>query len=217
MQQTVTGSGAAECSAHAASALLRTALPCTPANQYALYLVDERACLNALLGEPRLLTMTPDAVRLDLDDPCTSAEVAALARAAIRQDGMTAQDTCAVLAVVSCYRSANFVAAPPMEVRPDGTRLTSFRASLAKFAQISGSSAPEPGTPAWNRAVAKALATAREAISAGSDERTTSPPPAAPDDHLFGTDKTTSRLSKRMSAAEFDSLAEAAGLSVRAT
>ena len=36
------------------------------ANRYALYLVDERACVAALLGEPRLLAMVPDAVQIDL-------------------------------------------------------------------------------------------------------------------------------------------------------
>ena len=70
------------------------------ANQYALYLVDERACLNALLGEPRLLTMVPDAIRIDLDDKDTSPEVAALARAFIARDGKSNASRCAVLSVV---------------------------------------------------------------------------------------------------------------------
>ena len=190
--------------------------PCPAANQYALYLVDERACLNALLGEPRLLTMTPDAVRIELDDPGTSPEVAALARSIIARDGKAERDTCAVLAVVACYRSAHFVPAPPMEVRVDGTRLTSFRASLASFAGLgTDGTGAEPGSTAWNCAVSKALAAAREQIRQAGG----APAPAAlpsPLDCLYGTDKHTARLSTRMTAAQFNSLAHAAGVSVRA-
>jgi hypothetical protein len=36
------------------------------ANVYAIYLVDVRAGLNALLGEPRYLSMVPDFAKIDL-------------------------------------------------------------------------------------------------------------------------------------------------------
>lgn len=179
----------------------------TDANQYALYLVDERACLNALLGEPRLLTMVPDAVRIDLDDKDTSPEVAALARAFIAKDGKANTKQCAVLAVVPCYASRHFVAAPPMERRTDGTSLTSFRASLAAFAGLPPSA--EPGTGEWNAAVAKALKAQRESIAASGGAL---PALARSDDSLYGTDCSTARLSRRLSAAEFNAVATLAGL-----
>ena len=179
----------------------------TDANQYALYLVDERACLNALLGEPRLLTMVPDAVRIDLDDKDTSPEVAALARAFIKMDGKANAKQCAVLAVVPCYASRDFVPAPPMERRADGTSLTSFRASLAAFAGLPPS--VEPGTTEWNAAVAKALKAQRESIAASGGAL---PSLERSDDSLYGTDGSTARLSRRLSADEFNAAAALAGL-----
>eukprot|EP00930_Biecheleria_cincta_P059621 TRINITY_DN45330_c0_g1_i1.p1 TRINITY_DN45330_c0_g1~~TRINITY_DN45330_c0_g1_i1.p1 ORF type:complete len:295 (-),score=48.25 TRINITY_DN45330_c0_g1_i1:187-1071(-) len=182
-------------------------------NQYALYLVDERSCLNALLGEPRLLTMTPDAVRIELDDPATSPDVTALARAIIARDGKKEIRNCAVLAVVPCYKSKHFVPAPPVEVRPDGTRLTSFRASLTAFAGLA-STGQEPGSAEWNRAVASALAKCREEIASGkanSEEVN-----GIRDDSLYGTSPACARLSRRMTAAEFNALAAEAGLALQA-
>ena len=190
------------------------------ANQYALYLVDERACLNALLGEPRLLTMVPDAVRIQLDDKDTSPEVAALARAFVAADGKANTHECAVLAVVPCYQARSFVPAPPVETRADGTRLTSFRASLAAFAGLDAA-AVAPGSQSWNDAVGRALAAKRAAIAAAP------PAPAAdaqgrlpvgvPDDALYGTDRATARLSRRLTAAEFNNMAKAAGIRMRVT
>jgi hypothetical protein len=181
------------------------------ANQYAIYLVDERACLNALLGEPRLLTMVPDAIRIDLDDKDTSPEVAALARAFIAKDGKSNTKQCAVLSVVPCYQSASFVPAPAMEERPDGTKLTSFRASLAAFAGIKDAA---PGSAEWNCAVAKALAVQREAIANGKGSAPATK--AAPkDDSLYGTDPNTCRLSRRLSPEEFNAMCAAAGISLR--
>jgi len=184
------------------------------ANQYALYLVDERACLNALLGEPRLLTMVPDAVRIELDDPATSPEVAALARAFIARDGKSEMRTCAVLAVVPCYRSKHFVPAPPMEVRGDGTRLTSFRASLAAFADLPKTA--EPGSAEWNGSVARTLA-ARRAENAGKASREEGPADVIADDSLYGTSPACTRLSRRITAAEFNAVAKEAGLDLRAS
>lgn len=175
------------------------------ANQYAVYLVDERACLNALLGEPRLLTMVPDAVRLQLNDKDTSPEVAALARAFIAKDGKSNADECAVLAVVPCFRSRHFVPAPPVEARADGTRLTSFRRSLAAFAGLDAERVA-PGTAEWDGAVGRALAAHRSALA----ETGTA------DEALYGTDKATARLSRRLTADEFNEAARAAGLELRA-
>ena len=185
------------------------------ANQYALYLVDERACLVALLGEPRLLTMCPDALRIDLTDHQTSPDVAALARAIIARDGKTETDTCAVLCVVPCYLPRHFVAAPIIERRLDGTKLTSFRASLAAFAELPQSA--EPGTVGWNDAVADALAKAREKISPTKMRPSNEIPGFLPtDDSLYGTTPAMARLSRRMTPGEFNALAVEAGIEARA-
>mmetsp|Transcript_42836 Transcript_42836/g.99188 ORF Transcript_42836/g.99188 Transcript_42836/m.99188 type:complete len:295 (-) Transcript_42836:116-1000(-) len=181
------------------------------ANQYALYLVDERSCLNALLGEPRLLTMAPDAVRLELDDPSTSPEVASLARAIIAHDGKSEVRNCAVLAVVPCYKAKHFVPAPPMEIRVDGTRLTSFRASLAAFAALPFDA--EPGSAKWNGAVADTLAKHRQEVASGKGKSCEGS--VTLDDSLYGTSPGCARLSRRMTVAEFNARAEEAGIALR--
>ena len=47
----------------------------TDANLYAVYLVHEAVVLKALLGEPRYLSIAPDAVRIDLEAAHTSPAV----------------------------------------------------------------------------------------------------------------------------------------------
>jgi len=136
------------------------------ANLYSIYLVDERACLSALLGEPRFLAMAPDALRIDLDDPLTSRGVVdyAASHDALGRGCSVSADsfehratTCAVMAVIAVFKAPSFVAAPPFEVRPDGTRVTGFRASLALFAGCAVDAEPS----AWNAAVAAKLAETR--------------------------------------------------------
>ena len=39
------------------------------ANQYAVFLVPTPACINAVLGEPRFLSICPDAVAIDCQVP----------------------------------------------------------------------------------------------------------------------------------------------------
>lgn len=154
------------------------------ANVYSVYLIDERACVNALLGEPRYLSMAPDALRLDLLDPLTSPRVVEFARAKLADANAT---SCAVLSVVAAYNSCRFVEAPPFEVREDGTRVTSFRKSLALFAGIEESVL---GTPQWNGAVSAALARASAMLPAQA-ERT-----------LYASTTEIGRLSSRISVEE---------------
>ena len=173
------------------------------ANQYALYLVDERACLNALLGEPRLLTTVPDAIRIDLDDKDTSPEVAALARAFIARDGKSNASQCAVLSVVPCYQSPNSVPAPPMEVPRRhrvyvlprvARRLRGHRRGRAQFSRV-------------NRDTA--LAAQRGHLQGQERGRRCHSQPK--DDSLYGTDPNTCRLSRRLTADEFNEICDASG------
>ena len=102
---------------------------------------------------------------------------------------------------------------PPLlaQTRADGTRLTSFQASLAAFA---GNTRSEPGSAEWNAAVAKALKKEREAIAASSGKKVKTPADHSEprDDRLYGTDPSTARLSRRLSVAEFNAMAESAGI-----
>ena len=192
------------------------------ANRYALYIIDERACLEALLGEPRLLTMAPDAVRIDLDDPLTSPDVASLARAMMEEfctnefETTFQTDQCACLAVVACYKPRTFIAAPPFKIREDGTEITSFQESLASFAGINtGANSTDvvPGSIAWNQAVASALQAVR--VKKNESIVNSNVDIANQNDYLYGTTKTCFRLSRRMAASKFNLIAQSAGLSLR--
>lgn len=164
------------------------------ANLYSVYLIDERACVRALLGEPRYLSMAPDALRLDLRDPLTSPQVVEFARAKLADANAT---SCAVLSVVSAYHSCRYVEAPPFEVREDGTRVTSFRKSLALFAGIKESAL---GSPQWNDAVGAALARASSMLLTNAEST------------LYASTTDVGRLSSRISVEEACGLYRCAGL-----
>eukprot|EP00978_Attheya_sp_CCMP212_P043434 scaffold283474_cov63-Attheya_sp.AAC.2 len=193
-------------------------------NQYALYLVDERACLQALLDEPRFLTMTPDTLRLEIDDADTSPAVRALARTLIQMEDKSNTSQATLLAVVPClFSQTHFYPAPHHRLREDGSRLYSFQSSLAKFAGIHENEQnyiAEPGSAEWNLAVAKALAKVRStnALKKQQEGETSTPPHSSPMNvDLYGSDKTMSRLSRRMSVEEFNEVASKAGISLRAS
>lgn len=59
---------------------LRTEGDPKDANVYACFAVSESAALRALLGEPRMLGMTPDTVLVDLNAEVGSMPVCAFAR-----------------------------------------------------------------------------------------------------------------------------------------
>uniref|UniRef100_A0A7S1V7A6 Uncharacterized protein n=1 Tax=Grammatophora oceanica TaxID=210454 RepID=A0A7S1V7A6_9STRA len=204
-------------------------------NQYALYLVDERACMNALLGEPRYLTMTPDAIRLCLNDCDTSPNVRAIARAMIDMEEertttiassnnnqtMNHEEAC-VLSVVSCYHDTRHFHPAPFVTRSDGSRLTSFRSSLATFAGVptdDSSNSIQPGSKEWNDCVAKALQEFRrkqeEQHQAPSTTAVTNIHNATTN-NLYGSDKFTCRLSRRMTVEEFNHICETAGVDLQA-
>eukprot|EP00971_Amphidinium_carterae_P209645 4158658-Amphidinium_carterae.1 len=115
--------------------------------------------------------MAPDALRISLDDPGTSPAVRRLARTMAQHKGVPPSaaltlSEAAILAVISVRQGSRFVEAPTIEQRPDGTRLTSFVASLARLAGIDATI--QPASPEWNKGVALALNAEDVALSQGS-------------------------------------------------
>ena len=115
------------------------------ANLYAVYLVDERAVLRALIGEPRYLSIAPDSVRVDLASSHTSDSVKALLRAAARRlDPSSAappEEAC-ILTVLSTYAAPSLVPLP--KALASGT-LSSFPSGLAAFAGVDEARVREAG------------------------------------------------------------------------
>lgn len=167
------------------------------ANVYSLYLVEEGACLNALLGEPRFLSMVPDALRVDLRDSLTSPQFVEFAKAQLGDQC----ESCCVLSVVSSFKSCRFVEAPAFESRPDGTKVTQFRKSLALFAGLDIDE--EIGSIRWKSAVTEALANAATNLPSRSESST-----------LYCEDSGTRvrRLSTRFSVDDAKALFDQAGL-----
>ena len=113
---------------------------------YACFAVSEAAALRALLGEPRMLGMTPDTVLVDLNAEETTPALASMLRreaaawwrrAASSLGGgirPVDADRAALLTAVAHAVPRGAVPAEPVYTRADGTRVTSFGPCLKKFA-----------------------------------------------------------------------------------
>jgi len=166
------------------------------ANVYALYQVDVRAALKALCGEPRYLSITPDAVKVDLTAEETSENVRKVMRQYIKEQGFKNMDECAVLAVVSVvWRGPTFVENPVLYIKPDGTEVTNFHEGIAKWAETSDTLR---GTPAYFQAIHKKIDLCEELF------KFTKP--------VYGTDVNTARFNQQMSMDNFLALAARAGI-----
>jgi len=170
------------------------------ANQYALYLVHEKALIGALLGEPRYLSIAPDVVKVDLTADETSHNIKMIFGQAIKDNQLGNATEVAVLAVVSTYKAESFVENPILYTKSDGTKVTNFHEGLAKWA---GTSDVERGTPAYNQAINKAIRRAEQEIAKGSEGK-----------GLYGTTKETMRFNKLFNYEEFSELASRAGVSL---
>ena len=112
---------------------------------YACYAVSEGACLRALLGEPRMLGMTPDTALVDLRAEETSRALAsflagqarrwwenstpAFGDVAVTERGTLDEGRVAMLTVVAHRVPHGAVPVEPAYVKDDGTRVTSFAPS----------------------------------------------------------------------------------------
>merc|ERR1712154_273655 len=110
-----------------------------------------------------MLSMTPDSLLLQLDDSGTDAQVTKFARALLGDDA----SECGIMAVVGTFKSCSFLPAPPYKTRADCTRVTTFRESMAKFANIADITAVPPSSAAWNAAVGHALNATSSAVESG--------------------------------------------------
>ena len=128
---------------------------------YACYAVAEAACLRALLGEPRMLGMTPDTALVDLGAEETSRGLASFLAGEARRWWSSTRPTSsssphregascgakvaeghgrsldegrvAVLTVVAHGVPHGAVPVEPAYVKDDGTRVTSFAPCLKRF------------------------------------------------------------------------------------
>ena len=100
----------------------------------------------------------------------------------------------------------------------DFTPSNSVSPSSLKFKQENDpNNMAQPGSTEWNHDVAKALAKVRStnALKKPQEGGTSSPPhSSATNIDLYGSDKTMSRLSSRMSVEEFNEVASKAGISL---
>ena len=150
---------------------------------YACFAVSESAALRALLGEPRCLGMTPDTVLVDLDARETTPALAATLRALAAASAAAAAapiTRAALLTVVAHAPPHGAVSVPPLYVKEDGTRVTTFAACLSAFAKTGGGG----GLEAAARAAQKA---AREVVARGGSLR-------------YGADPETPRMNFAMDA-----------------
>ena len=125
------------------------------ANVYACFAVSESAALRALLGEPRCLGMTPDTVLVDLDARETTPALAATLRALAAASAAAAAapiTRAALLTVVAHAPPHGAVSVPPLYVKEDGTRVTTFSECLSAFARTGGGGGLEAAARAAQKA-----------------------------------------------------------------
>jgi hypothetical protein len=173
------------------------------ANIYAVYLVDRRQAVKALLNEPRFLSMTPDLAMVDLHAEETSPRTRAIILQAIQEDPKAqSKEYATILTVVSTWRSCHFVPSPVLYTKSDGTRVTDFPNSLARFAGVTDQLRSEK-PDAYNGAVESAV---RAAVAATAGCTTASPLPAPVDPAWYGSSKGIKRMIQPYTACEFSEL-----------
>lgn len=107
------------------------------ANQYWIYAVDSRQFLQILNNEPRFLSITPDTGLVDLSTYETDEVVKKVALHEIQKQNKTDMAQVAFPIVVATWYHESFVPSPPVRIHADdGTVVTNFAESLAKWAGV---------------------------------------------------------------------------------
>lgn len=180
------------------------------ANISSIYLVDRRQAARALLNEPRFLSMVPDLAKADIDAEETSPDLRKLLLQAIKETpGITNTKNVTFLQVISVWNSCHFLPSPVLYTKPDGTRVTDFPNSLAKFA--STTDATRTSNPAvYNAAVETAV---RAGVAQTQDCTEPGTLSIGASGH-YGVDKHTKRMNDAYRPCAFEELATRAGLSI---
>ena len=107
------------------------------ANEYWIYLVDSRQVMAVLNNEPRFLSITPDTGQIDLTAEETTLAVKSLFAKLIEQQGKTNKSAVALPLVTAVwFQYESHVPSPVLYVKADGTQVTNFPESLAKWAGV---------------------------------------------------------------------------------
>lgn len=107
------------------------------ANEYWVYLVDSRQVMAVLNNEPRFLSITPDTGQIDLQAEETTSTVKSLFLHLIRQQGKTNFESVALPLVTAVwFQYESHVPSPILFIKEDGTEVTNFPESLAKWAGV---------------------------------------------------------------------------------
>jgi hypothetical protein len=105
------------------------------ANEYWMYLVDARQFIKILMNEPRFLSITPDLGLVDLVAEETSDVIKHLAKVEIANQGKTITTEVAFpLVTAAWFQSMSHILSPVLYTKKDGTQVTNFPQSLAKWA-----------------------------------------------------------------------------------
>lgn len=107
------------------------------ANEYWMYAIDTRQFLAVLMNEPRFLSIAPDLGLVDLQATETSAVIRHIAQHQAAVQNKT--DTAAVafpIVTAAWYNPDSHMPSPVLYTKDDGTQVTNFPASLAKWAGV---------------------------------------------------------------------------------
>jgi hypothetical protein len=184
------------------------------ANISSIYLVDRRQAARALLNEPRLLSMTPDLAKVDVEAAETDEPVRKLILQAIKETpGSTNTKQATFLQVISTWKSCHFVPSPVLYTKPDGTRVTDFPNSLAKFAGTTDKQRTEQPAQ-YNAAVEAAVRAGVEKTKNCVDTPASAgAAPAKPT--TYAVDKKTKRMNDAYRPCAFEEFAKRAGLDIQ--
>ncbi|HEX5657718.1 MAG TPA: hypothetical protein VFX59_11010 [Polyangiales bacterium] len=180
------------------------------ANVSSIYLVDRRQAARALLNEPRFLSMVPDLAKVEIDAEETTPDLRKLLLQAIKETpGITNTANVTFLQVISVWHSCHFVPSPVLYTKPDGTRVTDFPNSLAKFAGTTDATRVANPT-VYNAAVESAVRAGVEQTKDCTDPVTF---PLGSSGH-YSVDKSTKRMIDAYRPCAFEELATRAGLTI---
>ncbi|KAI2500997.1 hypothetical protein MHU86_13471 [Fragilaria crotonensis] len=189
------------------------------ANEYWVYLVDLRQVMSVLNNEPRFLSITPDTGQIDLLAEETTPAVKSLFSRLIEQQGKTNKNSVALPLVTAVwFQYESHVPSPVLYVKEDGTEVTNFPESLAKWAGVDdqgraamiGMNCADETCPADAREAYQAyLDGIRAAVRKAESNRPTEeeaatyrPPFQCKEKIRFGVDNDTARINTSFTAEE---------------